>query len=237
MENANKSKTFCCWSLAHEFRTRRLALLLYIPCTLARLLRILSHEEWEDRVETSILWMTAIFLEILGAYRVLSYKPEYRHKYFSLPFQMKQMQQIREFCTAERESYSTLWLIYSPHLVKMKNGGTGMKSQAERGQQNNILRAGLHAKIQQQTDLQDFLSSWSSIAFVNSVGIIGGHSIFWNSLGTLNTLKLPWHVFLPVLFLSGFYSSIDFNGLHLRSLVSESLELYLYRAQTARSLV
>lgn len=53
----------------------------------------------------------------------------------------------------------------------------------------------------------------------------------------LSTLKLLWYVIFPVLFLSGFYSSIDFNGLQLRSLVSESLALYLYRAQTARSLV
>lgn len=112
-----------------------------------------------------------------------------------------------------------------------------MKSQAERGQWNNILRAGLHAKIQQQTDFQNFLGSWSSIAFVKSVEITGGHSIFWNSPGTISTFKLLWHVFLPVLFLSGFYSSIDFNGLQLRSLVSESLELYLYGAQTTRSLV
>lgn len=60
--------------------------------------------------------------------------------------------------------------------------------------------------------------------------------IFWNSLGTISTLKLPWHVFLPVLLPSAFYSSIDFNGLQLQYLVSESLELCLYRAQTTRSL-
>lgn len=50
----------------------------------------------------------------------------------------------------------------------------------------------------------------------------------------LSTLKLPWYVIFPALFLSGFYSAIDFNGLQLRSLVSESLVLYLYGAQTAR---
>ena len=67
-----------------------------------------SHEEQEDRVETSILWMTAVFLEILGAHRVLSYKPKDRHKHFSLAFQMQQMQQIGEFCTAEREWFSSM---------------------------------------------------------------------------------------------------------------------------------
>lgn len=46
--------------------------------------------------------MTDIFLEILGADRVIRGKPKDRHKCFSLPFQMKQMQQVRECCTAER---------------------------------------------------------------------------------------------------------------------------------------
>lgn len=66
--------------------------------------------------------------------------------------------------------------------------------------------------------------------------IAGEHWIFWNSPDTISTLKLSWHVFLPVLFPSAFYSSIDFNGLQLQYLVSESLELSLYRAQNTRSL-
>lgn len=114
-----------------------------------------------------------------------------------------------------------LWLIYSPNLVK-KNGGMGRSHRLSNV--NGRTSFGLQAKNHQQTDFQDFLSSRSSTASVNSVKITGGHLIFWNSLGTLSTLKVPWHVFLSVLFLSGFYSSIDFNGLQLPSLVSESLE-------------
>lgn len=61
-----------------------------------------GHEGEEDRVGTRTLCMTDIFLEMLGADRVIRGKPKDRHKYFSLPFHMKQMQQIRECCTAER---------------------------------------------------------------------------------------------------------------------------------------
>lgn len=45
---------------------------------------------------------------MLGADSVIRGKPKDKHKYFSLPFQMKQMQQIRECCTAERVWFSIM---------------------------------------------------------------------------------------------------------------------------------
>lgn len=140
MENTNRSKTFCFWRQAHELRTWKLRFCCIVPISGEA---PHGHEGEEDRVGTRIPWMTDIFLEILGADRVIRGKPKDRHKYFSLPFQMKQICSSRsESVALQKGCDSALWLIYSPHLVKRKiTRRTGVESQAERGQQNNVLRA------------------------------------------------------------------------------------------------
>lgn len=153
---------------------------------------------------------------------MLSYKPKDRHKYFCCFFffffpDKANAADPRILHGRKIQHYDSF-----TRLVKKNNGGMGWSHRPS--DVNGITSFGLQAKNHQQTHFQDVLSSRASTAFVNSVKITGGHLIFWNSLGTLSALKVPWHVFLPVLFLSGFYSSIDFNGLQLPSLFSESLE-------------
>lgn len=94
----------------------------------------------EDRVGTRILWMTDIFLEILGAHRVTHCKPRIGINTFLCPFRWSKCSRS-ENVALQKECDSALWLIYSPHLVKRKNRGTGVEPQAGRGQQNNVLTA------------------------------------------------------------------------------------------------
>lgn len=125
---------------------------------------------------------------------------------------------------------SALWLIYSSHLVKRRNRGTGVESQAEQGQQNNILRAScpnLPADISKSTSVlhqqQLSLIQWKLQVSTWYFETAMVQSVPWNSHGMFSFLCYFHLLFIPLLILMDFNYSILF--LNLQSFVHKEHRL------------